>query len=99
MRRVATVQRSARLSQSRNVSAMSLLNDVRARGALPTPALRRAIREAAGVSQGQIAREVGVHRMTVCRWESGTSKPTGPHLHAYVAVLRDLQDAASGGAR
>lgn len=78
---------------------MSLLNDVRARGALPAVALRRAIREAAGVSQGQIAREVGVHRMTVCRWESGTSKPTGPHLHAYVAVLRDLQDAASGGAR
>lgn len=78
---------------------MSLLNDVRARGALPTPALRRAIREAAGVSQGQIAREVGVHRMTVCRWESGTSTPTGEHLHAYAAILRDLQEATSGSAR
>lgn len=78
---------------------MSLLNDVRARGALPIPALRRAIREAAGVSQGQVAREVGVHRMTVCRWESGTSTPTAEHLHAYAAILRDLQDATSGGAR
>ena len=78
---------------------MSLLNDVRARGALPTPALRRAIREAAGVSQGQIAREVGVHRMTVCRWESGTSTPAGKHLHAYAAILRDLQEATSGSAR
>ncbi|WP_294981171.1 helix-turn-helix transcriptional regulator [uncultured Microbacterium sp.] len=78
---------------------MSLLNDVRARGALPTPALRRAIREAAGVSQGQIAREVGVHRMTVCRWESGTSTPAGEHLHAYAAILRDLQEATSGSAR
>ena len=77
----------------------SLMAAVRAAAALPAPALRRAIREAAGVSQGQIAREVGVHRMTVCRWESGTSKPTGEHLHAYAAILRDLQEATTGGAR
>lgn len=82
-----------------SVMAMSLIDTVRTRSALPTPALRRAIREAAGVSQGQIARELGVHRMTVCRWESGTSTPTGDHLHAYAALLNALSDATRGGAR
>ncbi|MGX5770483.1 helix-turn-helix transcriptional regulator [Microbacterium trichothecenolyticum] len=78
---------------------MSLIDNVRTRSALPTPALRRAIREAAGVSQGQIARELGVHRMTVCRWEAGTSTPRGDHLHAYAAILNGLSDATRGGAR
>jgi DNA-binding transcriptional regulator YiaG len=79
--------------------AMSLIDTVRTRSALPTPALRRAIREAAGVSQGQIARELGVHRMTVCRWEAGTSTPSGDHLHAYATILTDLSEATRGGVR
>ncbi len=82
-----------------NVVGMSLIDAVRTRSALPTPALRRAIREAAGVSQGQIARELGVHRMTVCRWEAGTSTPSGDHRHAYAGILNDLSEATRGGAR
>lgn len=82
-----------------SVVPMSLIDTVRTRSALPTPALRRAIRDAAGVSQGQIARELGVHRMTVCRWEAGTSTPRGDHLHAYAAILNGLSDATRGGAR
>jgi DNA-binding transcriptional regulator YiaG len=60
--------------------------------------LARAIRQAAEVSQERMAGELGVHRVTVARWETGRRRPRGPLLHAYVALLDALQQETSGAA-
>lgn len=87
----------ARLSHRRNVEDMTtLIDEARARRELPSPALARAIREAAGASQGGIARELDVTRMTICRWEAGAFKPSGQRLIAYAALLRELQNITGG---
>ncbi len=57
---------------------------------LPPPTERRAIRDRAEASLEDIARELGVTRMTVCRWERGDRKPRPKHRAAYVRLLRRL---------
>lgn len=95
--KVETVDSGAQVLHLRNVLHMSnLMSEVEARASLPTPAVARAIREHAGASQENLARAVGVTRMSVCRWEKGTHRPRGLHLLAYAAVLRDLQRVAGG---
>jgi DNA-binding transcriptional regulator YiaG len=69
-----------------------LVDEVRTARSLPSPALARAIRESAGVSQVRLAAELGVHRMTVARWETGARKPTGPVRAAYAALLAELRE-------
>jgi len=61
---------------------------------LPAPPDARAIREAAGVSQCRFAGELGVHELTVHRWENGTRTPRGETRLAYARLLREL-DAAT----
>lgn len=68
-----------------------LVEEVRATRALPTPALARAIRQAAGVSQQRLADELGVGRVTVTRWESGERRPRGPLAVAYAQLLAELR--------
>ncbi len=68
-----------------------LLQEVRAARALPTPALARAIRQAAGVSQQRLADELGVGRVTVTRWEQGTRRPRGRLAVAYARLLQELR--------
>ena len=70
---------------------MSLIDEVKARRGLPTPALAREVRRAAGVSQERIARELGVARVTVARWECGIRTPRGELLVAYASLLSELQ--------
>lgn len=49
--------------------------------------------EAAGLSQSEIARRMGVQSNTVCRYESGTNLPSLPVLVAYAeAIGVDPQD-------
>lgn len=70
---------------------MTLLEEVRASHRMPSPAAARLIRVTAGVSQERLAAELGVHRMTVHRWEAGERKPRG-HIRArYAALLQALQ--------
>jgi DNA-binding transcriptional regulator YiaG len=45
--------------------------------ALPAPAVRRALRQAAGLSQADVATAVGAHKSAISRWEAGTSAPHG----------------------
>lgn len=71
---------------------IDIATEVRARRRLPTPSMRRAIRESAGVSQLRVASSLGVTRMTVSRWESGIREPRGEHLVSYVALLDELVD-------
>lgn len=73
----------------------ALIEEVRTRRRLPPPPMRRAIRQAAGVSQRQVAEELGVDRVTVARWELGTRNPQSRFLGAYLALLDGLRDSAS----
>jgi transcriptional regulator with XRE-family HTH domain len=61
---------------------------------LPPPDLAKAIRAAAGVSQQRLADELGVHRVSVARWELGQRRPRGRLLHAYADLLDALQREA-----
>lgn len=70
---------------------MSLIDEVRAAQSLPDPSVARLIRLSAGVSQERLARELGVHRTTLYRWEAGERRPRGNDRVKYVALLRDLR--------
>jgi DNA-binding transcriptional regulator YiaG len=72
-----------------------LLEEVRVRRQFPSRAVARAIREEAGVSQRRLAEELGVHPVTVARWELGQRRPRGPVLTAYIELLRQLQGQSS----
>jgi DNA-binding transcriptional regulator YiaG len=72
-----------------------LLAQVRAARRLPAPAVARAIREAAGVTQAQVAAELGVGRVTVARWELGTRTPRGDLRLRYIAILDELREAVA----
>ena len=54
-----------------------------------------AIRAQAGLTQADIASELGVHVTTVARWESGTREPRGELAERYGALLRKLERAVS----
>ncbi len=71
-------------------AADSLRDLVRTRRMLPSPVIRRAIREAAGASQADVGRSLRVSRATVCRWESGKQTPRGEHLAGYVRALAEM---------
>jgi transcriptional regulator with XRE-family HTH domain len=68
-----------------------LLDEVCIRRQLPSRALARAIRMEAGISQATLAHAIGVHPVTVTRWELGTRRPRGRILVAYVEALNELR--------
>jgi transcriptional regulator with XRE-family HTH domain len=68
---------------------------VQARSELPSPPVRRALREAAGASLDEVGSVVGVTRQAVALWESGERTPRGANLGGYVAVLRVFRRAMS----
>lgn len=70
-----------------------LLSRVRAASALPAPRHRRSIRERAGVSQREMATALGVHPMTLNRWERGVIQPRSGHAADYSKLLEALQEA------
>ncbi|MGW0186215.1 helix-turn-helix domain-containing protein [Streptomyces sp. NPDC003362] len=57
---------------------------------LPPPKERRRLREAASLSQAQLAARMGVSRHTVRAWESGRTTPRGTRLEAYAQLLAEL---------
>ncbi len=69
-----------------------LLADVRTVRALPAPPLAREIRRAAGVSRQRMADELGVHVVTLARWERGTRHPRGATQLAYAHLLAALSE-------
>jgi DNA-binding XRE family transcriptional regulator len=38
-----------------------------------------------------MAREIGIDRITLHRWEAGLAKPTSTHRAKWAALLEDLQ--------
>jgi transcriptional regulator with XRE-family HTH domain len=61
-----------------------------ARRRLPPPAARRQLRERAGISQQSVARELGVTREAVARWETGSRTPRPAVARAYLTLLDRL---------
>lgn len=57
---------------------------------LPPPAERKRLREAAGLSQTQIATALGTRREAVGNWEGGKTEPRPPQRAAYVRLLEGL---------
>ncbi|WP_328508318.1 helix-turn-helix domain-containing protein [Streptomyces mirabilis] len=67
----------------------ALLEQV-AQDPLPPPAERKRLREAAGLSQGQIAKALDARRESVGNWETGRSEPRPPKRAAYARLLDGL---------
>ncbi len=67
-----------------------LLDDVRVDRGLPPPERAREIRSTAGVSRARLATELGVHEVTIARWERGTRVPRGRLRVEYARLLRSL---------
>lgn len=73
------------------MSISELLREVRERPTLPPPEMRRAIRKAAGITQARLAGALGVHEITLLRWEHGSHEPRGEHLVAYARALEEMR--------
>jgi HTH-type transcriptional regulator/antitoxin MqsA len=74
-----------------------LVASARQRNALPPPAVCRAIRLRAGVSQDEVARVLGVNRVAVTRWESGQRVPRPVVRGRYVELLERLAQEQTNG--
>lgn len=62
---------------------------------LPSPAQRRALREAAGMTQGELASIVGASRAAIGHWEAGIRSPRGAKRDRYVEALRELREVVA----
>ncbi|GAA2359496.1 helix-turn-helix transcriptional regulator [Streptomyces cuspidosporus] len=54
---------------------------------LPPPAERVRLREAAGLTQQDVAKALQARRETVNGWETGRTQPRPPRLQAYIRLL------------
>lgn len=77
---------------------MDVMELARAKKSLPPPAMRKAIRKAAGLSQGDIAAGMPgpVTRTSVSRWEAGQRVPRAAHMVAYSRMLSELAALSAG---
>ncbi|MFI6939359.1 helix-turn-helix domain-containing protein [Streptomyces sp. NPDC050418] len=64
---------------------------------LPGPDERRRLREANGLTQTQVAEEVGVTRETVRSWEAGRTSPRGRTREAYAELVAGWRAASADG--
>ncbi|MFD6028497.1 telomere-associated protein Tap [Streptomyces griseoluteus] len=71
-------------------SAVDALLEQVAKDDLPLPAERRRLREAAGLSQAQIATALNARREAVGNWETGKTEPRPPKRAAYARLLEGL---------
>ncbi|AZM64297.1 MULTISPECIES: telomere-associated protein Tap [unclassified Streptomyces] len=73
-------------------SVDALLEQAAAPDALPVSAERKRLRQAAGLSQDQVAKALDVRRETVTGWEAGRTEPRPPARAAYIRLLDGLAD-------
>lgn len=78
------------LPRTSTVLGMSQLVELSRIRALVRSGAARSIREGAGISLAEIAREVGVAVATVWRWEHGQRQPRGEAALRYGRVLEEL---------
>lgn len=60
----------------------------------PSPAYITALREAAGMTQEELGKRLGRHKLTVARWEWGTLRPDREAFARLKKLVRELK--ASG---
>lgn len=70
-----------------------ILERIRMRRTLPTPAKRAEIRKAAGLTLQDLADAIGVTPATIHYWEQGTRNPRPEHIAAYRAALDAMASA------
>jgi hypothetical protein len=58
----------------------------------PIPAVAQAKRRAAGVDQAWAAAQIGVHRVTLARWEEGRCVPRCANRERWIALLSVFDD-------
>jgi DNA-binding transcriptional regulator YiaG len=75
---------------SQSGESVELLERLRAKRELPHPGERRRIREAAGASLRDVARELGVSHSAVRRWETTRAVPRDSRIE-YVRLLDELR--------
>ncbi|WP_309144352.1 helix-turn-helix transcriptional regulator [Streptomyces sp. BR123] len=73
-------------------SAVDALLERVSQDPLPLPAERKRLREAAGLSQDQIAAALQTRRETVSGWEAGRTEPRPPKRAAYARLLEGLAE-------
>ncbi|WP_432095632.1 telomere-associated protein Tap [Streptomyces sp. bgisy100] len=73
-------------------SAVDALLEQVAQDPLPPPVERKRLREAAGLSQDQIAKALQARRESVGNWEAGRSEPRPPKRAAYARLLEGLAE-------
>ncbi|MFH9426582.1 telomere-associated protein Tap [Streptomyces sp. NPDC017529] len=73
-------------------SAVDALLEQVAQDDLPVPAERKRLREAAGLSQAQIATALNARREAVGNWETGKTEPRPPKRAAYARLLEKLAE-------
>ncbi|MFF6771967.1 telomere-associated protein Tap [Streptomyces sp. NPDC012637] len=71
-------------------SAVDALLEQAAQDDLPSPRERKRLREAAGLSQEQIAKALNSRRETIGNWETGATEPRAPKRAAYARLLEGL---------
>ncbi|KOU29056.1 hypothetical protein ADK52_06485, partial [Streptomyces sp. WM6372] len=71
-------------------AAVDALLEEAAQDPLPHPDERKRLREAAGLSQDQIAKALSVRRETVTSWETDRTAPRAPKRAAYARLLEGL---------
>jgi DNA-binding XRE family transcriptional regulator len=78
-------------------SLRRVIHQRRIRSCLPPPSKRRRIRERAGVSQEELAQVLGVSKVAISRWETGTRTPRATELcERYARALELMKlEAAS----
>jgi DNA-binding transcriptional regulator YiaG len=74
-----------------------LLEEAELAVSLPGPPRRREIRRNAHVGRPRLVAELGVHPVTVARWEQGTRDPRGTTRVAYARLLRGLASVTVKG--
>jgi DNA-binding transcriptional regulator YiaG len=80
-----------------STATAELVDRIQARRELPSPAMQRALRKAAGASLAEVAEAVGVTRQAVSMWELGHRSPRAHYLEAYLEVLRAFRRMMSEG--
>ncbi|WP_055490811.1 helix-turn-helix transcriptional regulator [Streptomyces sp. TP-A0356] len=71
-------------------SAVDALLEHIAQDDLPAPAERKRLREAAGLTQDQVAKALNTRREAVGNWETGKTEPRPPKRAAYARLLEGL---------
>lgn len=90
--RMATADRGGEIAFT--PEGVRLLDRVRALASdfdAPSPALLVALREAAGMTQEQLGRELGRDKLTISRWECGVMRPGRESVQRLKRLFRKLR--------